>query len=263
MKNIKKKILVSALCFLPIITSGCDFSININKKENNKEINNISVSKLDNGKDYIYDAYYSKNTKADSYSIDKTYYAKDIVVPFINIDSNYASKANGEIKSVFDEAISTYNEGVSNKIVYVDECNYKKYINNNYASIILTYAVGGTDLPIVHYYTYNINLSDGQELSYEDIYKLAGFSSSNIESKVKDAITNTMKKELSDFTAENYPSGTNFDIYNDQSIDNYNKSVKNNSLKYFISENGELNIVVTLSIPAGRGSYDTIITVEK
>ena len=262
MKNIKKKLLISVLCLLPILASGCDFNINVNEKDDNKEINNNYVSKLDNNKDYVYDAEYTKNVKEESYSIDKTYYAKDIVVPFININSNYASKSNSEIKNVFDEAISTYNEGVSNKIVYVDECNYKKYVTSDTASIILTYTTGGTDLPVSGYYTYNINLKDGSELSYENVYKIAGLNSTNIESKVETAITNVLKEKLSNFASDNYPSGTNFDTYKKQSIDNYKNSFSNNTLKYFISENGKLNIIVTLSIPAGRGNFDTIIPVE-
>lgn len=47
-----------------------------------------------------------------------------------------------------------------------------------------------------------------------------------------------------------------------ESIDNYKASVNNNTLKYFLSENNKLNVVVKLSIPAGTGELDTIITVE-
>lgn len=275
MKNLKKKLLVSALCVLPIITSGCEFNINGNvtndnddKTDNSNVINenqntdNNFVSKLDDSKDFVYDAEYTKNVSADSYLMDKTYYAKDIVVPYINVNSNYASKSNSEIKKVFDEAINTYNEGVSSKMVYIDECNYKKYIDNDVASVILTYTTGGTDLPVSHYYTYNVNLKDGNELSYEDTYKSVGLSSSSIESKVEEAITNAMKEKLSNFTTDNYPEGTNFDTYNDKSIENYKKSVQDNTLKYYVSEDEKLNIIVTLSIPAGRFEFDTIITID-
>ena len=59
-----------------------------------------------------------------------------------------------------------------------------------------------------------------------------------------------------------YPEGTNFDTYNTKSIENYKNSVSNNTLKYFLTDNKKLNIVVSLSVPAGRGEFNTIITVD-
>ena len=67
-------------------------------------------------------------------------YAEDIKVPFINIDSNYASKANKEIKNVFDIAIDAYNEGVQNELTHVD-IDYQKYIDNDMVSTALWYSI--------------------------------------------------------------------------------------------------------------------------
>ena len=167
----------------------------------------------------------------------------------------YAKRANNEISQVFDEAIKVYNDGLSNKTSYVDECNYKNYLNGNNLSVVLTYGVGSTDVVHPKYYTYNINLITGNELSYEEVYTLANISSTNIDSKIESAITSVLKERLKD-TKNDLSTCIN------ESIDNYKASVNNNTLKYFLSENNKLNVVVKLSIPAGTGELDTIITVE-
>lgn len=61
---------------------------------------------------------------------------------------------------------------------------------------------------------------------------------------------------------DNYPSGTNFETFNNESISNYKEAISNKTLNYFLSDNGKLNVVVKLSIPAGAGEFDTIIPVE-
>lgn len=134
---------------------------------NSSNSNNNLVSKLDNTKDWVYDAEYTKNVTTNSYSTyyDETYYAKDIVVPYININSSYANIANKEIKTIFDDAINSYNKGVNDKITYVNECGYQKYVNNNNLSVLLTYGVGATDIVHPEYYTYNIDLKTGNQLS--------------------------------------------------------------------------------------------------
>ena len=129
-------------------------------------------------------------------------------------------------------------------------------VNNNNLSIVLTYGVGATDIVYPEYYTYNIDLKTGNQLSYEELYNIAGLNSSNINSKVEKAITKIIQDKLTD------DEKTNFNTYNDESINNYKNSVSNNTLKYFLSNDGKLNIIVKLSIPVGPGEFDTIITVE-
>lgn len=274
-KNTGLYVLIAILCVLVLALGGyIVYDKTQNDKSstatttdttNNKSNSNTNtlVSKLDNTKDWVYDAEYTKNVTADSYSTSfETYYSKDIVVPYININSSYANNSNSDIKKVFDDAIKAYNDGVSNKMTYVDECGYKKYVNSDNLSVVLTYGVGATDVVHPKYYTYNFDLKTGNQLSYEDIYSIAGLNSSNINSKVESAITKVMKEKMSSFSSDNYPSGTTFDTYNNESISNYKNSISNNSLKYFLSDNGKLNIVVELSIPAGTGKFDTIITVD-
>lgn len=234
---------------------------------NNNEINNantIFVPKLYENKDWVYDAEYERNVEAASYltEFDETYYAKDIKVPFINVDSAISNTYNEEIKNVFDNAINMYNEGVGNKLTYVDICDYQKYVNGNVLSVLLKYGVGATDVVHPQYYTYNMDLKSGNELSYENAYKEAGINTSDIETKVENAIIEKLNEKMSSFSSDNYPMGTNFDTYKNESISNYKDAVNDNTLKCFLSDNGTLNVIVKLSIPVGNGEFDTIINLK-
>ncbi len=229
----------------------------VEKEEPKEEL----VKKINSSKYWIYDADYKKDVLADSYVINGPIYAEDIKVPFINIDSNYASRTNQEIKKVFDIAIDAYNEGIQNELTWVD-IDYQKYIDNDMVSTALWYSIKETAVVNPNYYTYNIDLKTGNEMSFEEVYQKCGFTKDNIDNKVKENITNTMKERLKNFTNENYPEGTNFDTYNDESIENYLDSIENDTLQYFIDENGMLSIIVRLSIPVEMGYFDTVIKLE-
>lgn len=272
--NTKLYILIAILVILVLLLGGyVVYDKQINKeempktsetnKETEEEKENTEetfISKQDDTKDWVYDAEYEKNVLADSYkTYYNTYYARDIVVPYINIDSSYATKANKEIKNIFNRIIEKYNEGVNDKMTYIDTCKYEKYIQNNILSVIFNYGIGATSIVHPNYYSYNIDLKTGKELSFEDIYKIAGFNESNINEKVENAITTIVKEKTSELT---YPEGTNFDTYKNASITNYKNAVMNNTLVYFITDNNKLNIVVKLNIPVDTDEFDTIITID-
>ncbi len=78
---------------------------NKNDKNDNTETNQIK--KIDNTKDWTFNANYDTQGLAESYETKskEKYYLKDIVVPYLNIDSDYAKSANNEIKDVYDDAL--------------------------------------------------------------------------------------------------------------------------------------------------------------
>ena len=79
---------------------------------------------------------------------------------------------------------------------------------------------------------------------------------------VKSSITKALKDKFKNNIDNSYPEGTNFDTYNNESIENYLDSIENNTLQYFIDENGVLSIIVRLSIPVEMGYFDTVIKLE-
>ena len=219
--------------------------------------NNNYVSKIDPSKYWIYHATYDKNVLANSYDTNfNTYYAKDIIVPFININSNDALKANEEIKGVFDEAISRYNEGVENKTSFVS-IDYEKFIDNNIASVNLWYGRGGTDVIRPDYYTYTFDLTTGKIMSFEELYQKFGLNKNQVDMKIKEEITD----EVNDIFEDSFRD-KNSTTYINESIDNYEKNLEDNTLKYFVNDDGELCIIARLSIPVGAGYQDTILEID-
>ena len=232
-------------------------SNNTNSSLSDKQDKSLRINE---NKDWVYDAEYEKNVTATSYTTNfsETYYAKDIVVPYINVNSSYANSSNNDIKEVFDDAIKNYNDGVNNKTTYVEECNYKKYINNDKLSIVLTYGVGATATVHPDYYTYNIDLKIGNKVSFEDLCTIAGFDSNSVDEKVNASIAKYLKEKY----LKNEEDTASSETYISQSSRNYQKAKNDNSLKYFLSDNGKLNVVVELSVPVDHGSFDVIIPVE-
>ena len=128
-------------------------------------LNLTMIKEEENGystKYWIYDADYEKAVLADSYMVGSwPQYVENIKVPYINISSTYASKANQEIKNVFDIAIDTYNKGVQDELTRVD-IDYQKYIDNDMVSTALWYSIKETAVVNPNYYTYNIDLKTGK-----------------------------------------------------------------------------------------------------
>ncbi len=68
---------------------------------------------------------------------------------------------------------------------------------------------------------------------------------------IQDAITS----KLHDFY-----NGDDFSTYQEKSFEKYTESLKTNSINYFLDQSNQLNVIVTLELPIGRGQFDTIIT---
>lgn len=218
------------------------------------------ISKLDENKEWIYDAEYEHNVNTESFVAgSKTFFAKDIIVPFINIDSKYAKEANNNIKQLFDDAIQVYNGSANGEAKYVDECSYKKYIGTDLISTVITYKVSENNIVSSQYYVYNLKLKDGSIVPYDETYSLAGFTTDNIEEKVSESITNYIS-ELE--KTNNNQSTVNIDELIKKNIESYKNDITNNTLKYFVSENGKLNIIIKLYTPQEIEPIETIIEIS-
>lgn len=261
MKN--QGLLIAILIFLVLSLGGYLVYDKIIKKEEKEEIEEKeeveeTSLKEDETKAWIYDANYEYEVSAKSYStFFETYYASEIVVPYLNIDSADARNANRKIKEIFDEAMMFYEYGVEDNITYVDDCSYDYYLDDKTLSVVITFGVGATHVVAPKYYTYNFDLTTGNLLSYQDVYQLSGFN--NITTKAEAAITEYMAETLTDF---GYLEDDEFNTYNDQSIDNYKASVREETIKYFLDKDKKLNVVVKIVIPAGEGEFDRIIQIN-
>lgn len=253
------------IIFLLLISIIIMYYSNKNKNvlsENKNNISNENVIekrsiKNDDSKELVYDANYAyKDFSDESYyseNMEREYSLKDINLPYININSEDANKANKEIEKLFEKLAEFFEQEYKDTKTWYNVASYKTYTKGNLLSILITVESGGTDVEQYKYYTYNFNLSTLKMYSYEEIYKLAGFTSNNIDEKVEEAI-----KKSERFTKFKEDMTT----YIEKSIKNYTNSVKDKSIKYFIDGNNELNIIVKIEVPAGRGEFDTIIKVK-
>ena len=224
---------------------------------NQVEIKESSFSKIDETKGLVYDANYNADFKAESYEIsDKKFEANSIIVPFINIDTDYAIKANEEMKDAFDKMVNHFNEGVEDKTSYVDCCDYEVYETSDVLSVKFFYGLGATDVVHPKYFTYNINLREAMPLLYEEVCEICGISNDDIQAKVENTIREYLNESMKSFDQDE------IDKYIGFSIDSYNEAVKTYTLNYCISKEGKLQIVVNIKIPAGTGEFDTLFTIE-
>lgn len=200
---------------------------------------------------YIYDADYSYTVPIDSYTTKsgEEYRVSDIVVPYINIDSGDAVRANAEIKDVFNRAIKLYKEGTNDRQTFVDPCNYISYLGEKSLSVYIVFGVGGTDAVHLEYYVYNFDLGTGRFLEYEEAYQLAGLNADNISGEAEWAIEHYMINVLQ----------FNKQMYIEQNVKRYHDSVADYSIKFFLDGEYNLNLVMSLAIPVGSGEFDAII----
>lgn len=113
MKNLKKKILVSTLCLLPILASGCDLSINVNEKDQKETIDNSS-------------------TKSEELNINESEVQNLIKNTFFSDNYEYADVYKSEMNDIyfknhFDISnMTNYQRNVLVTLYY----NYKKYTDS-------------------------------------------------------------------------------------------------------------------------------------
>lgn len=251
--------LVIVLCLLVLGLGGyifCDKVLNNKKLEDNSTNNSTAVLKADSAKDWVYDADYNLPTNKESYygysDHSKLVKASDLIVPYININSSDATKANQEIYGLYEQLINTFNENLKEEIWFTT-VEYSSNIKNDVLSVVIKTTSEGTAEPIYGYYTYNFNTSNGNLLSYEDAYKLVNIDSSNIESIAKQKITDVLNDIY---------QGSQNDSYNDSlhtSVDNYIKSVNDETIKYYFDNNGKLNVVVNVILPASGDPQRIIV----
>ena len=221
---------------------------------------NIKVSKIDSSKDFVYDSEYTydgvENKSYISETMEKEYSINDIVLPFININSEDAIKTNNEIQQIFEElALEFKGELEQEHPTYYSISNYNKYINGDILSVVIKLESGGTAPEVNRYFSYNFDLKTGQKLSYNDIYTKAGFDDSSIEIKVKNAIKNN---EIFDFIE----GDERFNTYTDKSIQKYKNAVEDESVGCFLDSEGKFNVIVVLVAPVGNEIFETVIPIE-
>lgn len=252
-------------------------SIRFNDKLKNgteEKGNNIVKSiKLDDSKDYVYDAEYKYSNKYteytrgnstgkdrtdDYYGISIEIYAKDslsnLKVPYINIIGADAKMVNTELENLylkyaknFDNCAEMENDVNSPGCSQI--LTYRTYKYDNILSVVVVDSVQSTSSYVFNYHTYNFDLVNGNRISYKDMLSKLNYNEQTILEKMKESIKTTMDNELKSSVVTDLSTA----CYNSKSKNCYEltydllqESIDNNNLLFIADNDGNLNILPIL-----------------
>lgn len=130
----------------------------------------ITENLVDNSKDVVYSYIDEKITDTASNPSDTHIYQ----IPKINLNSEYATQINNEIKSKFE---SVYQEGIeskNNRVSVNGNIAYKYYMNNDILSLVVANFTGMNDY--IDYAVYNVNCKNGQKVNETELLKSLGLN---------------------------------------------------------------------------------------
>ena len=258
-----------------------DKKILFNKEEKVVEIKsdlNSEQLKIYNEFELVYNAEYAYEVSQNNYTDTKNNirYYTDIVIPYVNINSEDVKKINEDIKKLNDSLVKEYENNLINNEYYV-KSNYTYVINNNILSLVIIITRNNeSNQEYNEYKTYNINLDTKKKMTYLELLNsltikeldkkitkknietleteaikektLELIELNNIETKeeyteeIEDKKTNTVTKTIKQ--KDVLFSGLTLDEWITSCTNDYLVSKKENNNIYFIDNEGYLNIVV-------------------
>ena len=211
-------------------------------KVNYLENNNYKIDKIDNSKEIIYTGYSDKNNKISDYNL-------DVNIPYINIQNSVIDGFNNEIKEVFEKKARDILNTQKQNIIY--SVNYCSYITNNILSLVIRANLKEGENPardIVQ--TYNYDLINQKEVSFEDMLELKSISrldaSRKINAEIKE-IENEVKN-MSQLGYSVYPRNSSDEIYD---IDNITE--------FFIGEDNALYVIFAYGNQNNTSEMDIVV----
>ena len=164
MKKGSKIIIFLIFILLLVIIAGGGYYIFNEKNNTDKEIQNLNsqieelrkntgvkesndvtqiIKKVDESKPWVYDAeYLKKYTEKEFSTLDNYKTSECLKIPYINIDSEDAEKANKEIKEISDKLYEKFGEKYGDDIYYITRMKYKYSDNENGISLLILYDIG-------------------------------------------------------------------------------------------------------------------------
>lgn len=211
-------------------------------KVNYLENNSYKIDKIDNSKEIIYTGYSDKNNKISDYNL-------DVNIPYINIQNSVIDGFNNEIKEVFEKKARDILNTQKQNIIY--SVNYCSYITNNILSLVIRANLKEGENPardIVQ--TYNYDLINQKEVSFEDMLELKSVSrldaSRKINAEIKE-IENEVKN-MSQLGYSVYPRNSSDEIYD---IDNITE--------FFIGEDNALYVIFAYGNQNNTSEMDIVV----
>lgn len=226
--------------------------------------------KMVENRSYIYDAQYTPNgVKVSNYtttSDGKDHFLSEIVVPYINMMSDDASKMNTEIEELYKGYIEEFKVCSQNLNSFI-KVSYTSYITSNVYSIVITVERGVEKEVTNEYIAYNFDIISGTKLAYNQVCFIAKIT--NAGESVKEAINqlSDLKKYVLTVSRDVSQESVNkrneeLDECKNQIYAAYEEDVLNNSLVYYLDNNLKLNISAKIVVPGNENSYNKLIRVD-
>lgn len=187
--------------------------------------------------------------------------SSNIILPYINIDSDDASKINESISHIANDNYKLIKNSIDNNYELNEvKTNYNFYIYKNLLSIVISETTGSTDVPLAHYYSYMLDLTTGSKVNEENIYSYLRSASELDNIVTKDSIEKIEKRAIKNSM---YQYRILYSLDEDKMENVTNECYKEfkNSGKLFVNNAGELNIIAGIETGAGiKGcAHETII----
>ncbi len=211
-------------------------------KVNYLENNSYRIDRIDSNQEIVYTGYRDKNNKISDYNL-------DVNIPYINIQNEVIKGFNDEIRDVFEQKAKDILNTQRQNIIY--SVNYCAYVTNNILSLVIRSNLKEGENPardIIQ--TYNYDLINQQEVSFEDLLELKSVSrldaSRTINAEIKE-IENEVKN-MSELGYNLYPRNSNDEIYD---IDNISE--------YFIGEDNALYVIFAYGNQNNTSEMDIVV----
>ena len=219
-----------------------DFDKIFTNKVNYLKNNEYKIDRIDESKQIIYTGYTNKENKVSDYNL-------DVNIPYINIKNSVIEKFNKDIRDTFEQKAKDLLITQSQNIIYT--VDYSAYITNNMLSLVVRSTLKEGENPqrdIVQ--TYNYDLTEKKEISFEDLLNFRGITRQEAGNKIKSKIKTVENKinELSQLGYKVYLRDSNSDIYK---LDNITE--------YFIGEDNVIYVIFAYGNQNNTSEMDIVI----
>ena len=219
-----------------------DFDKIFTNKVNYLKNNEYKIDRIDESKQIIYTGYTNKENKVSDYNL-------DVNIPYINIKNSVIEKFNKDIRDTFEQKAKDVLSTQSQNIIYT--VDYSAYITNNMLSLVVRSTLKEGENPqrdILQ--TYNYDLTEKKEISFEDLLNFRGITRQEAGNKIKSEIKTVENKinELSQLGYKVYLRDSNSDIYK---LDNITE--------YFIGEDNVIYVIFAYGNQNNTSEMDIVI----
>ena len=226
------------------------------------------TSKIVENRGYVYDAQYTPNgIKADNYSTNDgtEYNISDIVLPYVNMNSDDAKDINSEIEILYNKCVEEFKVCSQNENSFI-KSDYETFITSNIYSILITIQRGEEENSENEYIAYNFDVISGTKLDYNQVCYIAGIT--NASDSIRECIDNLEDFESYYLVVDRNNSQADVTIRKTEILENkeeiytnYQQDLLNNEIVYFLDNNLKLNISLKIVLPDSEESYRKIVTV--